>query len=74
MYVHVFGMLVVVPLNREQIFSICGVYMHGGELRDKATLMCVCTLALLDPSVFTQVNCMHAYMVIAMHPTLMYDK
>ena len=33
--------------------------------------MCVCTLALLDPSVFVHVNCVHAYMVIAMSPLLL---
>ena len=37
-------------VHREQI--IC-IYAHGGDPGDKATLMCVCTLALLDPSVFT---------------------
>ena len=59
-------MFVAVPLNREQIFYMCGIFTHGGEPGDNATPMCVCTLVLLDPSVFALVNCMHAYMVIAM--------
>ena len=61
-------MFMAVTLNREQIFYMCGIYMHGEEPGDKATLMCVCILALLDPSVFARMNCVHAYMVIAMHP------
>ena len=67
-YVHVSGMFVAVPLNKEQIFCMCGIYAHGGEPGDKATLMCVCTLVLLDPSVIARMNCVHAYMVIAMRP------
>ena len=68
MYMYNFGMFVAIPPNREQIIYMCGIYAHGGEPGDKATLMCGCTLALLDPSVFAHVNCMHAYMVIAMRP------
>ena len=44
MYVHVSGMFVAVPPNREQIIYMCGIYVHGREPGDKATLMCVCTL------------------------------
>ena len=44
------------------------MYAHGGEPGDKATLMCVCTLVLLDPSVFVRVKCVHMYMVIGMCP------
>ena len=45
---------------------MCCLYTHGGEPWDKATIVCVCvcTLVLLDPSVFTQVNCMCAYNII----------
>ena len=67
-HVHVYGKFVAVALNREQIFYMCGIYVHGEEPGDKATRMCVCTLALLDPSVFALVNCVHAYVVIAMSP------
>ena len=67
-YVRVYGTFVAVPLNREQIFDMCGIFTHGREPVDKATLMCVCILALLDPSVFAHVNCMHVYMVIVMCP------
>ena len=55
-YVHLHGIFVAVPLNKKQIFYVCGIYAHGGEPGDKATLMCVCTLALLDPCVFAHVN------------------
>ena len=61
-------MFVAVPLNREQIFDMCGIFTHGGEPGHKATLMCVCTLVLLDPSVFVRVKCVHTYMVIGMCP------
>ena len=64
-YVHIYGIFVAVP---QQIIYMCGIHVHRGEPGDKTTLMCVCTLALLDPSVFAHVNCMHAYMVIAMRP------
>ena len=45
---------------------MCGIRAYEGEPGDNTTLMCVCTLALIDPSVFARVNCVHAYMVIAM--------
>ena len=64
---YVVCMFVPVPLNKEQIFCMCCIYAHGGEPADKATLMCVCTLALLDHSFFAHVNCVHVYMVIAMN-------
>ena len=54
-------MFVAIPLNREQIICMFGIYAHGGEPGDKATLMCVCPLVLLDPSVFARVKCVHAY-------------
>ena len=50
------------------MFYMCGIYAHGGEPGDKATPVCVCTLALLDPSVFARMNCTPAYIVIAMRP------
>ena len=61
-------MFVAVPLNREQMFYMCGIFTHGGEPGDKATLMCVCTLVLLDPSVSAPVKCVHKCMVIGMCP------
>ena len=39
MYVHVYGIFVAVPLNREQIFYMCGIYAHGREPGEKTVCM-----------------------------------